>query len=468
MPLYHALSFDSPTPNPPLNPVLFAPGYMTNNIPKKKASEVPMDFGSMDFPDPGDGSLAAAGRAFDPIAMGELYGPSPMDLSFLPDLTDDWKEVIAPRIEKWGTRRMEETGRLYPRLDRLTEQEQALISTPFLESGRSLYGITEILGTLGEPSWWWTHLNYRFGAEFADWFTPKLFGMMPGTDMMMYANGGYVSGRGGPKSDMIPAMLSNGEFVMSAAATDRIGAGRLMAMNKFANGGPVPPAPSGGSDPDAFKDLSKFMTTPLFKPAESGSSDPDAFKDLSAITPASIAGSVLSPKGVGGGVSAGAAAPKPKDPRAILGAAPRSDSYVNPALAGAINGVFNTVGGLVSQAAGFAGAAASAQATGGAPIPGAGQATSALVSAGFQMAGDVAVGAANIISALLVGTVTPSQTGQGYGAPLLPQQQPGGGVNNFQSIHNGNVVTNNLSEYSRLKDRKDAQKAAPFFNRVNQ
>jgi hypothetical protein len=84
------------------------------------------------------------------------------------------------------------------------------------------------------------------------------------------------------------------------------------------------------------------------------------------------------------------------------------------------------------------------------------------------MAGDVAVGAANVLSALLVGTVTPSQTGQGYGAPLLPQQQQQGGGNNFQSIHNGNVVTNNLSEYSRLKDRKDAQKAAPFFNRVNQ
>jgi hypothetical protein len=84
------------------------------------------------------------------------------------------------------------------------------------------------------------------------------------------------------------------------------------------------------------------------------------------------------------------------------------------------------------------------------------------------MAGQVAVGAANIISSLLVGTVTPSDTGQGYGAPLLPQQQPGAGMNNFQSIHNGNIVTNNLSEYSRLKDRKDAQKAAPFFNRVNQ
>jgi hypothetical protein len=281
-----------------------------------------------------------------------------------------------------------------------------------------------------------------------------------------YRNGGHVSGPGGPRSDLIPAMLSDGEFVMSAAATERIGAGRLTAMNKFANGGPVPPAPSGGSDPDAFKDLSKIMTTPLFKPAESGSSDPDAFKDLSAITPANIVGSALAPKGGGGGVSASAAAPKPKDPRAILGAAPRSDSYVNPALAGAIKGGFNTVGSIISTAASLAAAGATSGAS--AAIPGGSAAAASLISAGTQMAGDVAVGAANILSAFLVGTVTPSQTGQGYGAPLLPQQQPGGGVNNFQSIHNGNVVTNNLSEYSRLKDRKDAQKAAPFFNRVNQ
>jgi hypothetical protein len=76
------------------------------------------------------------------------------------------------------------------------------------------------------------------------------------------------------------------------------------------------------------------------------------------------------------------------------------------------------------------------------------------------------VGTINILSSLGVGTVTPSQTGQGYGAPLLPQPNSGPGISNFQSIHNGNVVTNNLSEYSRLKDRKDAQKSAPFFNRV--
>ena len=36
-----------------------------------------------------------------------------------------------------------------------------------------------------------------------------------------YADGGYVTGPGGPRDDKIPAMLSNGEFVMNAEATRR-------------------------------------------------------------------------------------------------------------------------------------------------------------------------------------------------------------------------------------------------------
>lgn len=234
---------------------------------------------------------------------------------------------------------------------------------------------------------------------------------------------------------------------------------------------PPPEQPHNATDPDKgvpADQLGKFdPNKPIIDRSKlpHAANDPDAFKNLDKITPASMAGSLLSPKGVGGGVSASTRAPRSKDPRAILGAAPTSDSHVNPALAGGIKGVFSTVGSIVSTAASLAAAGGSMGAS--AAIPGGSQAASALVSAGFQMAGDVAVGAANIVSSLLVGTVTPSETGQGYGAPLLPQQQPGGAMSNFQSIHNGNVVTNNLTEYSRLKDRKDAQKAAPFFNRVN-
>jgi hypothetical protein len=57
------------------------------------------------------------------------------------------------------------------------------------------------------------------------------------------AGGGHVSGRGTGRSDSIPAMLSNGEYVVNAKATRRnrelleaINSGQVGA---FADGGPV-------------------------------------------------------------------------------------------------------------------------------------------------------------------------------------------------------------------------------------
>jgi hypothetical protein len=60
---------------------------------------------------------------------------------------------------------------------------------------------------------------------------------------LFMADGGHVSGRGTSKSDSIPAMLSNGEFVVNAAATAKNRA-LLEAINKgrvpkFADGGIV-------------------------------------------------------------------------------------------------------------------------------------------------------------------------------------------------------------------------------------
>lgn len=54
------------------------------------------------------------------------------------------------------------------------------------------------------------------------------------------ADGGYITGPGGPRDDLIPAMLSNGEFVVNAAAT-RANLSLLHQLNaqKFADGGPV-------------------------------------------------------------------------------------------------------------------------------------------------------------------------------------------------------------------------------------
>ena len=59
-----------------------------------------------------------------------------------------------------------------------------------------------------------------------------------------FASGGYIVGAGTGISDSIPAMLSNGEYVIRSAAVDRIGVGTLDAINAgavphFANGGQV-------------------------------------------------------------------------------------------------------------------------------------------------------------------------------------------------------------------------------------
>ena len=63
-----------------------------------------------------------------------------------------------------------------------------------------------------------------------------------------FATGGYVSGKGTATSDSIPAMLSNGEYVINAGAVQTYGSGLMDMINsfqfpKFATGGLVAPAP---------------------------------------------------------------------------------------------------------------------------------------------------------------------------------------------------------------------------------
>jgi len=56
---------------------------------------------------------------------------------------------------------------------------------------------------------------------------------------MFKADGGVIKGPGGPKDDKIPALLSNGEFVVQADAVGKYGVGFFEALNakKFADGG---------------------------------------------------------------------------------------------------------------------------------------------------------------------------------------------------------------------------------------
>lgn len=69
----------------------------------------------------------------------------------------------------------------------------------------------------------------------ARWAGHTLFGMDFGSKTkgkFGFATGGYVAGPGTGTSDSIPAMLSNGEYVINAGAVRRIGVGNLDALNQ--------------------------------------------------------------------------------------------------------------------------------------------------------------------------------------------------------------------------------------------
>lgn len=69
-----------------------------------------------------------------------------------------------------------------------------------------------------------------------------------GVDLKKAATGGYISGPGTGTSDSIPAMLSNGEYVIRSAAVNMIGRPALDALNA----GRVPEFSGGGSVDDTI------------------------------------------------------------------------------------------------------------------------------------------------------------------------------------------------------------------------
>lgn len=93
-------------------------------------------------------------------------------------------------------------------------------------------------------------LSMALNSIFKNLFGSIGLGFADGGEVPGFATGGFVSGRGGPRSDSIPAMLSDGEYVVNAAATKKFGP-LLAAINSgkfggFAAGGAVGSMPSMG------------------------------------------------------------------------------------------------------------------------------------------------------------------------------------------------------------------------------
>ncbi|WP_309628410.1 hypothetical protein [Brevundimonas sp.] len=127
--------------------------------------------------------------------------------------------------------------------------EEDRIRDIFKQAGRDLVGAIED-GNVGE------YIGDKLKARLLDGALESLFSLMsrgtrPGSDSLIgkgldflsstflkgFANGGYVSGPGGPREDRIPAMLSAGEYVVNAASAKT--AGPLLDRINF--GGPMSP-----------------------------------------------------------------------------------------------------------------------------------------------------------------------------------------------------------------------------------
>ena len=95
----------------------------------------------------------------------------------------------------------------------------------------------------GEPAYSAPALQSSYGANPLQGITPGTLGA-PRMQVLNQAAGGEITGPGTGTSDSIPAMLSDGEFVMTAKAVrnagngDRdVGAARMYdMMNRFERG----------------------------------------------------------------------------------------------------------------------------------------------------------------------------------------------------------------------------------------
>ncbi|NGX06457.1 MULTISPECIES: NlpC/P60 family protein [Mycobacteroides] len=303
-----------------------------------------------------------------------------------------------------------------------------------------------------------------------------------------YAAGGLLSGPGTGTSDSMLARVSNGEYIVKASAVSKYGSGMLHALNegklpRFDEGGPVlipgmvAPAPQAAPqpipDPQGPQAQQAQQSAQAQAQSQQGAQEAAQSQAPQTDTAAQSVGDAmtgigdaLTGVGAGGGAAPGAEAPEgatsEQDPRSILGAAPTNQDHNAPWLSKGIQGAASTIGSALSTAISAAGSAAGA----GAPGAGAGaSAAGSMAAAGAQMAGQVASGAVNILSSLMVGTLTQGTTQGAYGAPVLPgPPQSSGGqggpgiVNNYGDIH-----TANYDEFYKGQQRRDAQQQAPIL-----
>lgn len=118
----------------------------------------------------------------------------------------------------------------------------------------------------------------KIGAEY-DFSQPYTL-QDPGPEPIGYATGGYISGPGTGTSDSIPALLSNGEYVIRAAAVRKLGKNALDLLNRgiqiprFADGGMVGTVSSLDTGPRSLGSLDINLGGDVFQVfADAGQAD---------------------------------------------------------------------------------------------------------------------------------------------------------------------------------------------------
>ena len=125
----------------------------------------------------------------------------------------------------------------------LTADTQKLIDKYFeipkdIKTQLELAGYTDAMGKLGMLSQYQQLLAQGISVDVARDVTTSDSRFSAGRTQGR-SGGGFVSGPGGPTADKIPAMLSDGEYVIKASAVKKMGISQLDAINKYATGGLV-------------------------------------------------------------------------------------------------------------------------------------------------------------------------------------------------------------------------------------
>jgi len=143
--------------------------------------------------------------------------------------------------------------------------------------------------------------------------------------------------------------------------------------------------------------------------------------------------------------------------RPATGVSSGEGKHVLPALEKGITSGFATAGNIAGSAISMG--------MGGAGIPGGG-AAGQFVQGLFQQAGKIANNVANVASSFLVGNITGGTTENPYGVTQRGSVPTGGSrVVDASNNQYGDVYTNNLDEYFKMVDRRNAQRAQSGLGR---